>query len=254
MIANYHTHTYRCNHAVGSERDYVLAAIDAGIKVLGFSDHSPLPFPENYDSSRIRMSMDELPEYCNKVLSLKEEFRDRIEIHLGFELEYYPAYFGRIINEFEKYPVEYLIQGQHFVGNEIGEPYMGKPLGADILKRYVDQTIEGMETGCFLYLAHPDLPNFDGDNNDYDREMRRLCEAALRLDIPLEINLLGMKSGRNYPDSRFWKIAGETGNRIIIGADAHNPKDLISEACENEALHMAEVYGLQLVTDNALDF
>ena len=41
MTENYHTHTYRCGHAVGTERDYVEAALKAGIRTLGFSDHTP---------------------------------------------------------------------------------------------------------------------------------------------------------------------------------------------------------------------
>lgn len=245
MIANYHTHTQRCRHATGCERDYVLAAIEGGLKILGFSDHCPLPFPDDYDP-RIRMSMDQLPEYVDEILSLREEFKDQIDILLGFELEYYPDYFGAILKEFEKYPVDYLIQGQHYVGSEIGEPYMGSPLGTDLLKRYVDQTIEGLETGRFLYLAHPDLPNFEGDWHDYEREMRRLCEGALRLNIPLEINLLGMRTSRNYPNWRFWKIAGETGNLVVIGSDAHNPWDLIDTPSEQEALKKALEYGLKI--------
>ena len=55
MIANYHTHTPRCNHAVGSEEEYVQQALKAGIKILGFSDHTPYLFPGDYYSTfRIR--------------------------------------------------------------------------------------------------------------------------------------------------------------------------------------------------------
>ena len=43
MIANYHTHTWRCHHADGTEREYVENAIAAGIKILGFSDHTYVP-------------------------------------------------------------------------------------------------------------------------------------------------------------------------------------------------------------------
>ena len=42
MTENYHTHTARCRHATGTEEEYVLAAIDRGLKILGFSDHTPL--------------------------------------------------------------------------------------------------------------------------------------------------------------------------------------------------------------------
>ena len=46
MIANYHTHTTRCRHASGTEEAYVQAAIQGGLEILGFSDHTPYWFPE----------------------------------------------------------------------------------------------------------------------------------------------------------------------------------------------------------------
>ena len=50
MIANYHTHTWRCNHATGQEEEYVLTAVEQGFQILGFSDHAPYLFPEGYHS------------------------------------------------------------------------------------------------------------------------------------------------------------------------------------------------------------
>ena len=34
-MKNYHTHTTRCMHAIGSEEEYILAAISAGYTELG---------------------------------------------------------------------------------------------------------------------------------------------------------------------------------------------------------------------------
>ena len=48
MIANYHTHTHRCNHAVGREEDYVKEALKVGLKLLGWADHTPYLFPGGY--------------------------------------------------------------------------------------------------------------------------------------------------------------------------------------------------------------
>ena len=45
ISANYHTHTIRCKHAVGEEREYIEAAISEDFKILGFSDHTPQPYP-----------------------------------------------------------------------------------------------------------------------------------------------------------------------------------------------------------------
>lgn len=71
MIANYHTHTWRCRHADGTEREYVERAIEGGLKILGFSDHSPYPFPDGYDSG-MRMRLDQVEGYVDTVLALKK--------------------------------------------------------------------------------------------------------------------------------------------------------------------------------------
>ena len=83
MDVNYHSHTARCGHADGTEREYVEAALQKGFRVFGFSDHTPQPSPEEKQVSRMRMKMKELPDYCRTVLDLKEEYKDRIRIHLN---------------------------------------------------------------------------------------------------------------------------------------------------------------------------
>ena len=44
MLHNYHTHTFRNHHAVGTEREYIEAAIAGGYQTLGFSEHAPYQF------------------------------------------------------------------------------------------------------------------------------------------------------------------------------------------------------------------
>ena len=92
MIANYHTHTWRCGHASGTEEEYVLNAIGRGLKILGFSDHTPYCFPDGYYSN-FRMKPEQLEDYTRTVLDLRSRYADRIDIHLGVEAEYYPAFF-----------------------------------------------------------------------------------------------------------------------------------------------------------------
>lgn len=223
MVANYHTHTWRCMHAAGTEREYVEAAIAGGLKILGFADHTPQPYPGGYVSN-VKMRMDQLEGYVDTVLSLKEEYKNEIEIRLGLETEYYPQMFDELLTYTGQYPIEYFLLGQHFLGNEICDVYAGeKTEDEKRLERYCRQCEAAMETGCFSCLVHPDLIYFTGAGEIYERWMRRLCESARRMDIPLEVNFLGIWMNKNYPDMRFWKIAGETGNKVIFGADAHQP-------------------------------
>ena len=125
MIANYHTHTWRCNHAVGREEDYVKTAIDQGFRILGFSDHSPYFFPGSYYSG-IRMYPEQLKDYCDTVLSLRKQYGDRIRIPLGLELEYYPDCLPELLPFLKDHGIEYLLLGQHFLHNEVNSPYSGR--------------------------------------------------------------------------------------------------------------------------------
>lgn len=247
MIANYHTHTPRCHHARGQESEYVLSAIDAGLQQLGFSDHTPYPFPEGYVSS-FRMGTEELGGYCQTVLALKEQYANQIQIHLGVEAEYYPKYFPALLELLRDSPVQYMLLGQHFIGSEIGEHYCGIPTAeVSILQRYCDQCIDGMYTGLFSYLAHPDLLHFQGDRRVYQEQMRRICRVAKECGLPLEINFLGLREGRHYPNSLFWEVAGEENATVIFGTDAHWPEALKDPQSHQTALKMVETYGLTLV-------
>lgn len=71
---NYHTHTFRCHHASGSDEEYVLEAIANGYKVLGFSDHACWEYSSKY-VSRIRMRVQEFEEYKRSVLYLKKNIK-----------------------------------------------------------------------------------------------------------------------------------------------------------------------------------
>ena len=96
MTVNLHTHTYRCHHATGTERQYIQKAIENGIKHMGFSEHSPFREPNGTEQAH-RLSMMDAPLYFESLRSLREEFRDRIQIHIGFEMEFYPLHFEKML-------------------------------------------------------------------------------------------------------------------------------------------------------------
>ena len=248
MIANYHTHTPRCRHSEGTEEEYVLSALDAGLQILGFSDHTPYWFPGDY-YSHMRMYPHELKGYCDAVRDVQKRYADRLQIHLGLEVEYYPDLFDRVLSEARDNGVEYFILGQHWVGNEMDEPYCGNPTADEaLLERYCNQVMDAIQTGYFTYIAHPDLIKFVGDDEIYRKHMRRLCREANACGVPVEINLLGLATGRNYPDNRFLELAGEESCRVVIGCDAHTPGALNKKDVEMKALELVKTYGLNLVS------
>ena len=247
MIANYHAHTWRCSHATGTERDYVEAALSRGLKIFGFSDHTPYPFPGEY-YSWFRMKPQELKDYVATVDGLRKEFQDSIEIHCGVEAEYYPTYFGDLLSMLRDGGVEYMILGQHFLDNEIDAHYAAVETGdPELLKRFCRQSMDAMQTAVFTYFAHPDIFRFAGDKNLYISEMRQLCREAKSCGMPLEINLLGIEKQKHYPNRLFWEIAGEEGCKAILGCDTHGPQMLRKTDSEVKALAIVKEFGLELL-------
>ena len=248
MLANYHMHTWRCNHATGTEREYIEQAIDH-YQIIGFSDHTPQPFKNGF-VDKDKMRMDQLEDYVTTILKLKEEYKDQIEIHIGLEVEYYPALFQELMDYVAKFPIEYMILGQHWLGNRVNEPSSFAPTeDPAILEKYVRQCIEAMHKGKFLYFAHPDVINFIGNDEVYDYWMQKLCQAANEKKVPLEINFLGIRGNRNYPNEKFWKIAGEEKCKVIFGADAHRKEDVWDPAKKKKGEELVRKYHLQKINE-----
>lgn len=248
MKANYHTHTYRCHHAWGSEWEYVEKAIEVGFKTLGFADHTPYPFPDGY-RSRVRMLPEKLAHYIGTIEKMRELYGDRIEILCGLEAEYYPDLFPAYLEMLRETPgVQYLILSQHFYDNEYDSGvHMRLPEEDERpLAKYVDQVIAGIETGRFLYVGHPDLRNFSGERELYRKHMRRLCQAAKKQGMPLELNILGYRENHWYPRADFWEVAGEEGCIAVLGSDAHRPEDVYNQEHVAAMKELAKKYGVQI--------
>ena len=253
MLANYHTHTKRCQHASGEDREYVEAAISAGYKILGFADHCPWVYPDKNFVSGIRMAPGDVDGYFYSLESLKKEYAQDIKIYIGFETEHCPDMIPAQDELLKGYPLDYMLCGQHFLGAEYVSFYAGRPHGdEDFLKRYVDTAIDGIKSGRYLYLAHPDLVNFTGEEMVYRSHMKRLCEALKEENIPVEINVLGLWTGRRYPGRRFLELAKETGNTAVIGVDAHAPEHLLNKEAVQKALELTEEFGLKLIDGDLL--
>lgn len=204
---------------------------------MGFSEHIPLKLTDGFQSLH-RMPAEQTEDYFKTLYALREKYKDKIDIKIGFEMEYYSELFEDMLKYAKAYGGEYLILGHHFLYPEHpNKRYTGwEDITDEELKLYVDSVIEGMGKKVFSYVAHPDVINFNGDLSLYRREMRRICVASRELNIPLEINFLGIRQGRYYPKDAFWQLAGEEQPPVTFGFDAH---DALS-AYDGESLKAAE--------------
>ena len=230
---NYHTHTYRCQHAKGDCVDYARVASELGMEVLGFSDHTPLP---DGRWSGVRMAMKQLDEYERAVADAREAYPD-LRVLLGMECEYSQEFHAFFEDELlGRRGYDYLIGAGHYIG--IDDSWYGSfdnAVAPENLRLYVDQVIATMECGLFAFIAHPDVYGCCNHvwNEDCAAAARDICQASVAAGVPLELNGYGLRKpwidtpdGKRamYPWEPFWEIAAEERVRMIINSDAHRPE------------------------------
>lgn len=245
MTYNYHTHTSLCRHASGAEEEYIIRAIENGIAHMGFSDHIPYKLPDGTEQA-FRILVENGDTYIATIKELREKYKGKIDIKIGFEMEYYPSHFEKMLKNAKVYGAEYLILGQHHI--ELDDKsflYVMEEIdNEDYLKTYVEYAVRAMEMGIFTYVAHPDLFNFTGNEEVYEEEMRKICIASRELSVPIEINFLGIRDNRNYPKDSFWRMAGEEKSPVTFGFDSHDAESAFDGESLIKAKQMIKKYGL----------
>ena len=251
MNFNYHTHTFRCGHASGNDEDYVKEAIKNGLDKMGFSDHSPMPFTNGHRSG-FRIQPDYVDDYFSSIFYLKEKYMGKIDIYVGVEAEYYPDLFDRLLEMLFAHGCEYMILGQHFINNEYDGLYANdEKIDDGAVCRYTEQVLAAMESGRYSYVAHPDVIRSSGKVTEktYTKCMTEICKKAVSIDMPLEINLLGLGTNRYYPNPLFWQIARECKVKGILGFDAHTPKNEGNPELRKAGEDFASRFGIPLVDE-----
>lgn len=250
---NYHTHTYRCKHADGDVYDYASEAVKRGMDVLGMSDHCPLP---DRRWSHVRMDIEQLPDY-ERAIELAQRRFPELRIVKGLECEWIPEFRSFYEETFLKdNRFEYLICGIHWFPSDGEWKGLGQ-LDAQSLRSIFRYAVEAMETGLFLFLAHPD--NFGIGYREWDDNCtafsKDLLEAAEALNMPLEINGYGMRKSPvttadgkerwKYPLYPFWELASDYDIKVVCNSDAHKPYDVNRSI--DSGIRIARQYELEVI-------
>ena len=178
-------------------------------------------------------------------------------IFLGFECEWLPRFESWYRDYLrEELGVDYLVFGSHWfpIANDlVWAPHLEDKKN---IASYVDFTIQGLQTGLYDFLAHPDL--FFAFCTHIDSDLLKissyLIDACIDLNIPIEINGAGslapkiMRNGieeSGYPAISFWEIARDKGATIICNSDAHRPEHVLYGAYS--AHQFAKKLGIEVV-------
>ncbi|MBB6672880.1 histidinol-phosphatase [Cohnella nanjingensis] len=230
-----HTHHDRCGHASGVIAHYIEAAVDAGLAVIGISDHSPyFGREEDHYQPGIAMAKSEFARYVEEVLALRTKYKEKIEVLLGVESDYFPEHLDVYRSIYERYPFDYIIGSVHQIRgvsifNRNRWKNLDAALHADEKIRYYEQIRDSANAGLFQVLGHIDAmkgyyPAFS-DIRGAEHAIDDALRAAAANDIAIEINTSGGTKdvGGWYPSDAILERALRFGVDVTFGSDAHVP-------------------------------
>lgn len=245
---NLHTHSNFCDGAENPV-DYVVTAIEKGFHTLGFSSHAPVPFTNNFaikNEARLR-------EYCATIRNLKEEYKGRISIYLGLELDYIEAVTGDFKTIQEKCGLDYTIGSVHLVRNgnddrlwfidgskvESYDDGLNKVFLGDVkhaVSTYYEQVNRMLLTQKPDILGHFDkikMHNkdryFREDEQWYKDLVMDLLDTIVKIGVIPEVNTRGIYKKRSsdlYPGVWILKEMKKKNIPVILSTDAHHPSEI----------------------------
>lgn len=268
---NLHTHSV-FSDGKSQPREIVEEAVRQGLTTLGFSEHSPLPFDNNFS-----VKSDDMPRYVAEIAQLKEEFKDSIDIYCALEADYLTGVSEPFAVTREKYHLDYLIGGVHLVTPvpcpevprpaspvssiwfidgpkwEVYDEGLQRLFGGDIRKavrRFFEQSNEMIENEPFDIIAHFDkikMHNRERYFHEDEPWYRKLALETLDLirqkGLVMEVNTRGIYKKRYdgfYPSPWLMEEACKMGIPAIISADAHHYSEITMEfAAAEQALKQA---------------
>ena len=235
-LPDYHVHTYRCGHAGGKTRDFVLRAIDLGLAEIGLTDHIPLYFlPPSERDPKLAMKEEDFDGYLAEVRELKEEFRGRIAVRLGLEADYREGYEEELSRWLARADWDLVLGSVHWVaGGWIDAPGCSARFekeGTDFLyDEYYRLLAKAARSGFFDLLTHFDLPKKFGNRPERPREAaeREAIAAAKEGGCAVEISSAGLRKpvGEPYPEGRLLRQIAAAEIPVTFSSDSHAPAEV----------------------------
>ncbi len=240
MYQDFHVHTNFCDGKNNPE-EMVCAAIELNMEKIGLLCHSYTDFDESYCISKER-----IPEFLNTVNSLKEKYKDKIQVLCGVEQDYFSNYptdgFDYVLGS-----VHYIYKnGRYFevdtdksaLCDIVNEEYGGNWM--ELCRDYYNLVGDvASKTGADI-IGHFDLiTKFNQDDNLFSTnsdEYLEMGKAAIDKLIlsgkPFEINTGAISRGYRkeaYPKEEFLKYILEKGGKVILSSDSHSTDGLCTE-------------------------
>ena len=249
QLYNLHTHT-TFSDGKAKARDFVMESIRQRFFSLGFSEHSPLPFENNFSIPEKDMG-----DYCLEIHGLREEFKNSLEIFCALEFDYIPGISKPFYVYMDEYRLDYSIGSVHLVANEENDKlwFIDGPkvetydkglysiFNGNIMKAvesYFHQICMMIEEEKPDVIGHLDKIKMHNQSRYFSEDeewYRNLITKTLNLiadgGLIMEVNTRGIYKKRCdslFPGIRVLAEALQKGIPITLTSDAHEPEEISS--------------------------
>jgi histidinol-phosphatase (PHP family) len=243
-VIDLHMHTSKCGHATGTVDEYVDAGRAAGLSVMCFTDHLPLPagYPQHYT-----MPAGEMDDYVGDVAAAakRSAAAGGPEVLCGIEADWLPKSIDAVREAISGHDFDMVLGSVHFLDDwAFDDPELValyESWNIDTLwERYFDELARAASSRLFDVMAHPDLvkkfaffPTAD-PAHWYELAASAMAEAG----CAVEVNSAGLRKpvGEIYPSLRMLKACRRRGVAATLGSDAHAPLEVGAGLVEGREL------------------
>lgn len=244
---NLHQHSTFSDGSAEPEA-YVKKALSLGFRAMGFTEHSPLPFPTPFS-----LKNEKADAYVRDTAWLKEKYHGRLALYRALEFDYIPGLSEDLAFWRNKLHLDYAIGSVHlvrppraddlwFIDGPKREKYdegLKNLFHNDIkkaVKTYYHQLNQMIESQPFEVVGHVDKIKMHNAGRYFSEEekwYRDLVQETLKLiqekELIVEVNTRGMYKKRAdslFPDHKTLRLVHDLKIPVLISSDAHHPDEL----------------------------
>lgn len=251
--SNLHTHT-KYSDGENTVEENILKAIDKGFVSLGFSDHSYTDFDATYC-----MKCENEESYRNEVFSLRDKYRNNIEVYCGLELDGYSerpetgkydyiigsCHYLKLDGGF--YSVDHSIEGHKMLLDEFFATD-----SQDFARAYFETMSERTRINKPDVIGHFDLVSKYGfmkeDSPEYINVLLESLISCLEVTPFIEINNGSFSRGIRgvpYPAPYVLPEIRNHGGKILISSDSHKICNL--DYAFEDTVELLQKYGFNSI-------